>query len=49
MVFAATTFLACSKPATPAALSEFQMPIGTSKFPACRAENEGKRFALSCA
>ena len=38
--------VACTKPVTPAALSDFQMPIGTSKFPACKAENDGKRFAL---
>lgn len=46
-VVVVTSVLSCSKPATPAALSEFQMPIGTSKFPACTVENEGKRFELS--
>lgn len=46
-VVVVTCAFACSKPATPAALSEFQMPIGTSKFPACTAENDGKRFELS--
>lgn len=46
-VVVVTSFLSCSKAATPAALSEFQMPVGTSKFAACVAENEGKRFELS--
>lgn len=46
-VVVVTSALSCRKPATPAALSEFQMPIGTSKFPACIADNEGKRFELS--
>lgn len=46
-VLAVTFIASCSKPAAPAALKEFQMPIGTSKFPACTDANDGKRFELS--
>ncbi|MGV3624785.1 MAG: hypothetical protein ACO1OB_28455 [Archangium sp.] len=46
-VLAVTFTVSCSKPATPAALKDFQMPIGTSKFAACTDANDGKRFELS--